>query len=114
MKRQTKEQRTPIATWFRAEFPFWGAKISTIRVVGFTDKTVTYLNDAFGEVIEQRANIYSDHWYHSPTFEEAKEWLIASAEERVDDARRRLKAAQDVLGNAKGIKNPLEEKPCTK
>lgn len=46
----------------------------------------------------------SDYHNYFDTFQEAKDFCIAESQKRVDGARHQLNSANDVLGNAKGLK----------
>ncbi|WP_343577990.1 hypothetical protein [Pseudomonas sp.] len=82
------------------------AEIKPVIVVKKTEKKVTVLDNWGGRTRESLQAKVSAFNSYFPTFEEAKEELIKRAQSNVEDARFALQRANDVLGNAKGLKPP--------
>jgi hypothetical protein len=92
----------------------WGDnKIERVEVLRETEASVylarnsrVWSKDEKGERREAKNSEFAQ--YHD-TWEAAKSYLLAKAENELTKARRMLQRAQDKLGNIKGMKPPKDE-----
>lgn len=85
---------------------YWGAEIKKVIAVRETDKCIFIEGDRGAPRREPKVSDY--HHYHN-TWNEARDHLMAVAEESVRLARRHLERAHSKLGNIKGLKPPVEK-----
>lgn len=78
---------------------YWGrSKIEAIEIEKETEKCV-WVNGS-------RMSKHSDYCIFHDSWDKAKEFLLARAEQKLHSARSLLQYAQDELGNIKGLKEP--------
>ena len=101
-----KPARGPIATWWKIQR--WCVRIDPVKVVAFTEKTVTSL-DAWGRESRRKKgdNQGSDYF---PTFEEAKAEAVRRCQARVDSLKSQTQQENSALGQWQALKQP-EVKP---
>jgi hypothetical protein len=88
----------------------WGAeRIKRVKVIKATAKTVVFEDDWMGKTIQQTERRETVNHGIFDTWQEAHAWLLARAENSLNDARRRLEQAQGLYGNIKGMKKPEYE-----
>jgi hypothetical protein len=79
--------------------------IKRVEVVSETACFMTFIEMDWGERVERKekkaGNIY-------PTFEEARAEWQAQNQRKADALRQRVARLMDIVGNAKGLKNPYE------
>jgi len=81
------------------------AKIEEVEVLRTTAQSVFFPKSRSGvKGKEDRHAKHSDHANYFETWEEAKEYLMDAAENKLSGARRQLELAQAFHGNVKGMK----------
>ncbi|WP_175952851.1 hypothetical protein [Burkholderia sp. BCC0405] len=92
---------------YRASWKY-APRIEEFEVEKETKLTVSYNPWRHGRDRISRENKTSDGHGWFDTFDEAKSALVVEFERKVERARDKLKRANDALGNANGIKEPME------
>lgn len=82
-------------------------RIEKVEVVKETEKTV-WVKTGDGATINKtlKDSVYH-HYFNS--WQEAKDYLLAKKQTEIESIRRRLEYANSVLGNIKGLKEPVDE-----
>lgn len=92
-------------TWYRTRH--YGLEIEPVEVVKVTDKTVQVKERSWhGHDSISRVAIKSEWQQHFRTWEEAHEYLMDRAQQKVESLRIQLQTANGFLGNVKGLKKP--------
>lgn len=79
-----------------------GPRIDRVEVISETAAYATIKSGLSGKGIREKKE--SDWSAICDSFDEAKLWLLADAEKRVQAARRKLEVENSRLGNIKGMK----------
>jgi len=87
----------------------YGCEITRHDIVKETPKQITYIkkwprcNDSEHK---EAKHCSSQHWFD--TFDEAKEFLVARCEMKVENSKKQLQRHRSQLGNAKSIKQAID------
>lgn len=86
----------------------YGCEITHHNIVNETPKQVTYLYKWHNNESEYKESKHcsNQHWFD--TFDEAKEFLVARWEMKIENSKKQLQRYRSQLGNAKSIKQATD------
>jgi len=114
-QQQGQDMPAPVIMWC-ADYSLYSlAKIVKVECSKVTDKSV-FIVDKWNigyDTKPYRCNRVSEYRSYHKTWAEAHAALLADAERKLNDCRRRLERLQGQYGNVKGMKPPAdaEEQP---
>jgi hypothetical protein len=91
----------PVGTWYKAETGYRD-EINPVQVAAFSDKTVTVMTGT----TSRRVNVRGDDYHYFPSFEQAKAWLLARLEKRLQRAESDVNEYRKSLESVKSLTSP--------